>query len=202
TAPTSTPSTTEATMPIMRRAAGAYPPLEGEGRCRANGRHRGGVKSHPHPSRRYAARRPPPSRGRYKRVQTTYAPRPSVDHLGGLRRLGPDHFLDHRAGLLLPLRKHHLVAELQTVLLGIGRELGAAEHRGDVHAVEYFGDLGLVDGAGLLDRTLQQHAGRVAARGVIAGFDLELGLERLSERGRGRAAIRLEADLRLPLPGQ
>ena len=79
----------------------------------------------------------------------------SVEDVRGLGFLRPDHFLDQLAVLLLPLGKHHLMADLQTVLLCVGRELGAAEQGGRVDLVERVRDLGLIDRAGLFDGMLQ-----------------------------------------------
>src|SRR5262245_13677209 len=53
-----------------------------------------------------------------------------IQNLGRLGRQRPDDFLHQLAVLLLPLRQHHLVTELEAVLLGVGREFRAAEHGG------------------------------------------------------------------------
>src|SRR4029453_13708872 len=78
-----------------------------------------------------------------------------VDDLRRAGRLGPDHFLVQSAALLLPFCDDHLVAHLQAVPLGVSREFGAAEHRGDIHAVEHSGYFGLLGRPCLLDGALQ-----------------------------------------------
>ena len=104
-----------------------------------------------------------------------------VDDVRRLGRLGPDHFLEQSAALLLPLGDDHLVARLEAVLLGVSRELGAAKHRSDIHAVEDGGYLGLLGRACLLDGALQDEARRIAARRVVTRLDPIFGVESLRE---------------------
>src|SRR3954462_11506516 len=75
----------------------------------------------------------------------------SIENFRGLRRHRPDHFLDQLAILLLPLRQHHLVAELQAVLLRIVLELGFAEEGRGVGFNELARALGLIPRPRLLD---------------------------------------------------
>src|SRR6516162_107876 len=94
---------------------------------------------------------------------------------------GPDHCFEQSAALLLPLGDDHLVADLQAVLLGVGREFGTAEHRCGIHAVEHRGDLGLLGRVRLLDGALQDEARRIAARRVVTRLDPIFGVESLRE---------------------
>src|SRR6202521_1738001 len=156
-----TPSMTEATIPIMQKAAR-------------------GQQRYPLP------------RGRSLL---------SVKDVGSLGVRGPDHFLDELPVPLLPLRQHHLVTDLQSVLLRMGREFGVAEKRRNVHLVErvrYF--VGL-DRTGKLDRTLQDQASGVAARRMVAGLYLIFVDERLGELRRAWTEVGLESHLRFPLRG-
>src|SRR5215831_14151371 len=61
----------------------------------------------------------------------------SVNYVGSLGLLRPDHFLGQLSIFLLPLRKHHLMRDLEAMLVRIGGELGAAEERRDVDLVEH-----------------------------------------------------------------
>jgi hypothetical protein len=91
------------------------------------------------------------------------------------------------------------MADLQAVFLGIGREFGTAEHRGDVDLVEDVGDLGLIERAFLLDGMLEEQTGRIAAGRVVTRLDCVFGLESLRELRGGWTEVGLERGLRLPL---
>src|SRR6516162_673526 len=122
-----------------------------------------------------------------------------VDDVRRLGRLGPDHFLVQSAALLLPLGDDHLVARLEAVLLGVSRELGAAKHRSDIHAVEDGGYLGLLGRACLLNGALQDEARRIAARRMVTRLDPIFSVESLGEICGRWTKVRCERDLRLPL---
>src|SRR6185437_8709556 len=90
-----------------------------------------------------------------------------VDDICRLRRLGPDHLPDEFTIGLLPLRQHHLMRELQTMMGGVGGELDVTEEGGDVGLVERLGYLLRIERAGLLDGLLQDHASGVARSHMI-----------------------------------
>src|SRR5665213_3762665 len=81
-----------------------------------------------------------------------------VDDVCRLRRLGPDHLPAEFAVGLLPLRQHHLMRELQTMMGRVGGELDVAEEGGDVGRVERLGHFLRIERAGLLDGLLEDHA--------------------------------------------
>jgi hypothetical protein len=60
------------------------------------------------------------------------AGRDRIDEIGGLGRFGPNHLAPRLAVHLLPLRQHHFVRFLQTVISGIGGELDVTEEGGHV----------------------------------------------------------------------
>src|SRR5215467_4588204 len=125
--------------------------------------------------------------------------RDRIDHRRGLGISRPDHLASGLAILLLPLRQHHLVRGLQPMVTRIISKLDASEECCDIGAVQRRRHLISVDGIGLLDSVLQNHAGRIARRGVIVGLGVEFLLERFGKLRGGRPELRLVIDLRLPL---
>src|SRR5947209_11396681 len=94
-----------------------------------------------------------------------------VSERRALRRVRPDHLFHGLAGLvLLPLRQNHGVSLLQTVLVRFGRKLGPAIEGGPVYIVQRRSDFVALESACLLDSVLEDEAGGIATRRLVAGF--------------------------------
>ena len=115
------------------------------------------------------------------------------DHGRGLCSIRPhDLFIQFSGPVLLPLREHHGVGNLQPMLVGSGGELGLSEEGGQVGRVHGVGDLGGIQRARLFNRVLQDKPGGISSRRFVARRRVVLGLILLCELGAGGPDLRLE----------